>query len=45
VRFLIARGANLQAQNKRGQTPLAAAKASRKDLSQLVEILSAAASQ
>ena len=42
VRFLIARGANLQAQNKRGQTPLAAAMASRKDLTPLIEILRAA---
>ena len=42
VRFLISHGANLKAQNKRGQTPLAAAMASRKDLGHLVEILKAA---
>ena len=42
VRFLISREANLQAKNNRGQTPLAAAKASRKDLSPLIEILRAA---
>jgi ankyrin repeat protein len=42
VKFLIARGANLKAQNKRGQTPLAAAMASRKDLGPLIEILKAA---
>jgi ankyrin repeat protein len=42
VRALIARGASLTAQNKRAQTPLAAATASRKDLSHLVEILRAA---
>jgi ankyrin repeat protein len=42
VRFLIARGANLQAKNKRGQTPLAAAMASRKELGPLIEILRAA---
>jgi len=42
VRFLVLRGANLKAQNKRGQTPLAAAMASRKDLGHLVEILKAA---
>ncbi len=45
VRFLIARGANLKAANKRGQTPLAAAMASRKDLSHLVDILKTADSQ
>src|SRR5262249_11828076 len=39
VRFLISRGANLQAKNKRGQTPLAAAMASRKELGPLIEIL------
>lgn len=39
VRFLIARGANLQAKNKRGQTPLAAASASRKQLGPLIDIL------
>jgi ankyrin repeat protein len=39
VRFLIARGANLQAKNKRGQTPLAAATASRKELGPIIEIL------
>jgi ankyrin repeat protein len=44
VRFLIARGANLQTKNKRGQTPLAAAMASRKDLGPLIEILRAAES-
>jgi ankyrin repeat protein len=44
VRFLIAHGANLQAKNKRGQTPLAAAMASRKELGPLIEILRAAES-
>jgi len=44
VRFLIARGANPQAKNKRGQTPLAAAMASRKELGPLIEILRAAES-
>jgi ankyrin repeat protein len=39
VRFLISRGSNLQAKNKRGQTPLAAATASRKELGPLIEIL------
>jgi ankyrin repeat protein len=39
VRFLIARGASPQAKNKRGQTPLAAARASRKELGPLIEIL------
>jgi uncharacterized protein len=42
VRFLISRGANLRATNKRGQTPLAAAMASRKELGPLIEILRAA---
>jgi len=42
VRFLIARGANLEAKNKRGQTPLAAATASRKELGPLIEILRSA---
>jgi len=42
VRFLISRGANLQTKNKRGQTPLAAAIASRKELGPLIEILRAA---
>jgi ankyrin repeat protein len=42
VRFLITRDADLQAQNKRGQTPLAAAMASRRDLGPLIEILRAA---
>jgi ankyrin repeat protein len=41
VRFLISRGANLQAKNKRGQTPLAAAMASRKELGPLIQILQA----
>jgi ankyrin repeat protein len=45
VRFLISRGANLKTQNKRGQTPLAAAMASRKELSHLIEILKAAEAQ
>ena len=45
VRFLISRGANLKAQNKRGQTPLAAAQASRRELGHLVEILKAAEAQ
>jgi len=45
VRFLIAKGANLKAQNKRGQTPLAAAMASRKELGPLIEILKAAEAQ
>jgi ankyrin repeat protein len=44
VRFLIAHGANLQTKNKRGQTPLAAAMASRKDLGPLIEILRAQSS-
>jgi ankyrin repeat protein len=39
VRALIVRGASLTAQNKRGQTPLAAAMASRKDLAHLVAVL------
>ena len=39
VRFLIARGASLEAKNKRGQTPLAAASASRKELGALIDIL------
>jgi uncharacterized protein len=42
VRFLIAHGANLEARNKRGQTPLAAAMASRKELGALIEILRSA---
>jgi len=42
VHFLIARGANLQAKNKRGQTPLSAATASRKELGPLIDILRAA---
>ncbi len=42
VRFLTAHGANLQTKNKRGQTPLAAAMASRKELGPLIEILRAA---
>jgi ankyrin repeat protein len=43
VRHLIARGADLAAKNKRGQTPLDAAKASRRDLSDIVAILDEAA--
>ncbi|HEX4682110.1 MAG TPA: ankyrin repeat domain-containing protein, partial [Gemmatimonadaceae bacterium] len=43
VRYLIDHGANLEAKNKRGQTPLAAAMASRKDLAPLIRILRAAA--
>lgn len=43
VRHLLARGASQSARNKRGLTPLEAAKASRKDLSALVAILSEAA--
>jgi ankyrin repeat protein len=39
VKHLIAKGADLNARNKRGLTPLEAAKASRKDLSALVTIL------
>ena len=39
VKFLIEKGANLKAQNKRNQTPLVAATASRKDLSALAAIL------
>jgi ankyrin repeat protein len=42
VRFLITRGANLQAKNKRGQTPLAAAMASRKELGPVIDVLRAA---
>jgi len=42
VRALIERGANLQAQNKRGQTPLATAMASRKEIGHLVALLKAA---
>ena len=38
----MARGANLQAKNTRGQTPLAVAMASRKELGPLVDILRAA---
>ena len=45
VKFLVSRGANLKVQNKRGQTPLAAAMASRKELGHLVEILKAAEAQ
>ena len=41
VRFLISRGANPQARNKRDQTPLAAARASRKELGPLIDILAA----
>jgi len=43
VHYLIDHGANLEAKNKRGQTPLAAAMASRKDLTPLISILRAAA--
>jgi len=43
VRHLLAKGASQSARNKRGLTPLEAAKASRKDLSALVAILSEAA--
>jgi ankyrin repeat protein len=47
VRALIQHGAKLDIQNKRGQTPLALASASRgtKDLSAIAEILKAAASR
>jgi ankyrin repeat protein len=44
VKFLVERGADLEAKNKRGQTPLAAAKASRKDLGEIVAILEKASS-
>ena len=44
VRTLIERGANLQAQNKRGQTPLAAAAASRKEIGSIVSLLRQASS-
>ena len=43
VRHLLAKGASQAARNKRGLTPLEAAKASRKDLRELVTILTAAA--
>ena len=39
VRGLIELGANLKAQNKRGQTPLDVATASRKDIAPLVALL------
>jgi ankyrin repeat protein len=42
VRFLTENGADLQARNKRGLTPRAAAEASRKDLGTLVALLRAA---
>jgi len=42
VHYLISRGSSLQAKNKRGQTPVAAAMASRKELGPLIEILRAA---
>jgi len=45
VRCLIERGANLKALNKRGQTPLAAATASRKDIAPLVAVLQQAMSE
>jgi ankyrin repeat protein len=45
VKHLIAKGADLGARNKRNQTPLEAAKASRKDLSALAAILTEAASR
>jgi uncharacterized protein len=40
VRFLIAHGADVTAKNARGQTPLDAAKASRKNRSDIVQLLS-----
>ena len=43
IRHLLAKGASQTARNKRGLTPLEAAKASRRDLSALVAILTAAA--
>jgi uncharacterized protein len=43
VRHLLAKGASQSARNKRGLTPLEAAKASRKDLKELVAILTEAA--
>ena len=43
IRFLVERGADVLAQNKRGQTPLAAALASRKDLGTAVAVLREAA--
>jgi uncharacterized protein len=45
IGFLVEQGANVLAQNKRGQTPLAAALASRKDLGEAVAILKEAANQ
>jgi hypothetical protein len=42
VRGLVDLGADLKATNKRGQTPLAAAKASRKDIGPIVAILETA---
>jgi ankyrin repeat protein len=45
VQGLLALGANPATPNKRGQTPLAAAQASRKDLTPLVALLSAAAAR
>lgn len=42
VKALIERGADLQARNERGLTPLEAARASRKDRTRIVEILVAA---
>jgi ankyrin repeat protein len=43
VKFLVEHGANVQLPNKRGQTALAAATSSRKDLGPIPEILKAAA--
>jgi ankyrin repeat protein len=43
VQHLVTKGADLSARNKRGQTPLEAAKASRRDLTELVTMLDDAA--
>jgi ankyrin repeat protein len=40
VRYLIERGADVNAKNTRGQTPLDAGKASRKDRTDIVAFLS-----
>jgi ankyrin repeat protein len=45
VKALVERGANLNVPNKRGQTPLAIAQRSNKDMSRIVPILQAAGAQ